>query len=194
MRKIIILIFVSSMLSLQAQFAQGDQNNRAIILTDVENEPDDSESLVRLMLYSNVIDIKGIIATTSTHMRNVVHPETIKKVILAYGKVRANLLNHEAGFPDADSLLMIVKQGLPVYGMNGVGDGKDSEGSEWIIKILEENDERPLWICIWGGPNTLAQALYKISKTKTETEAKRLIARRKQQRKATRHRNPRIED
>ena len=176
MRKIIILIFVSSMLSLQAQFAQGDQNNRAIILTDVENEPDDSESLVRLMLYSNVIDIKGIIATTSTHMRNVVHPETIKKVILAYGKVRANLLKHEAGFPDADSLLMIVKQGLPVYGMNGVGDGKDSEGSEWIIKILEENDERPLWICIWGGPNTLAQALYKISKTKTETEAKRLIA------------------
>jgi len=176
MRKIIILIFVSSMLSLQAQFAQGDQNNRAIILTDVENEPDDSESLVRLMLYSNVIDIKGIIATTSTHMRNVVHPETIKEVILAYGKVRANLLKHEAGFPDADSLLMIVKQGLPVYGMNGVGDGKDSEGSEWIIKILEENDERPLWICIWGGPNTLAQALYKISKTKTETEAKRLIA------------------
>ena len=74
MRKIIILIFVSSMLSLQAQFAQGDQNNRAIILTDVENEPDDSESLVRLMLYSNVIDIKGIIATTSTHMRNVVRP------------------------------------------------------------------------------------------------------------------------
>jgi len=176
MRKIIILIFVSSILSLQAQFAQGDQNNRAIILTDVENEPDDSESLVRLMLYSNVIDIKGIIATTSTHMRNVVHPETIKEVILAYGKVRANLLKHEAGFPDADSLLMIVKQGLPVYGMNGVGDGKDSEGSEWIIKILEENDERPLWICIWGGPNTLAQALYKISKTKTETEAKRLIA------------------
>ncbi|MEJ2493765.1 MAG: DUF1593 domain-containing protein, partial [Ignavibacteriaceae bacterium] len=176
MRKIINLIFVSSMLSLQAQFAQGDQNNRAIILTDVENEPDDSESLVRLMLYSNVIDIKGIIATTSTHMRNVVHLESIKEVILAYGKVRANLLKHEAGFPDADSLLMIVKQGLPVYGMNGVGDGKDSEGSEWIIKILEENDERPLWICIWGGPNTLAQALYKISKTKTETEAKRLIA------------------
>jgi len=171
---LIIIIFMSLPCQLMSQ--QEIQKNRAIILTDVENEPDDSESLVRLMLYSNVIDIKGIIATTSTHMRNVVHPESIKKIILAYGKVRANLLKHEPGFPDADSLLLLVKQGLPVYGMEGVGDGKDSEGSEWIIKTLEENDGRPLWVCVWGGPNTLAQALDKIRKTKPETEAKKLIA------------------
>jgi hypothetical protein len=176
MKAIFTFIIISLLLSFQSLYAQGGQKNRAIILTDVENEPDDSESLVRLMLYSNVIDIKGIIATTSTHMRNVVHPETIKKIISAYGKVRANLLKHEAGFPDTNSLLGIVKQGLPVYGMNGVGDGKDSEGSEWIIKLLEANDERPLWVCVWGGPNTLAQALYKIKKTRSETEAKRLIA------------------
>ena len=176
MKTIIILIFISITLFCQFLYAQEKPKNRAVILTDIENEPDDSESLVRLILYSNEIDIKGIIATTSTHMRNAVHPESIKKIILAYGKVRANLLKHEAGFPDADSLLILVKQGLPVYGMNGVGDGEDSEGSEWIIKTLEENDERPLWICVWGGPNTLAQALYKIRKTKSETEAKKLIA------------------
>src|SRR5690606_14619162 len=71
----------------------------------------------------------------------------------------------------------LVKRGLPVYGMDGVGDGKDSEGSEWIIKILEEDDDRPLWISVWGGANTLAQALYKIKNTRSAGAARRLISR-----------------
>jgi hypothetical protein len=131
--------------------------------------------MIRLLLYSNVIDIKGLVATTSTHQKNNVHPESVWRVIRAYGKVRVNLMKHEAGFPDADSLLELVKQGIAEYGMQGFGDGKDSQGSEWIIKVLEANDERPLWISVWGGPNTPAQALYEIRKTKSETEAKRLI-------------------
>lgn len=85
-------------------------------------------------------------------------------------------MKHEAGFPSAEDLLVLVKQGLPKYGMLGVGDGNDSPGSDWIIKILKENDERPLWISVWGGANTLAQALYKIKHTETAAEAKRLIA------------------
>jgi hypothetical protein len=167
-----VYLMISSGLLLKAQEIQ---KNRVIILTDVENEPDDSESLVRLVLYSNVIDIKGIIATTSVHMKNEVHPESIQKVIRAYEKVQSNLLKHEAGFPEANSLLQIVKQGLPEYGMGGVGTGKDSQGSDWIIHVLDENDPRPLWICVWGGPNTLAQALYKIKQTKSEADAKKLV-------------------
>ena len=155
--------------------AQEEQKSRVIILTDVENEPDDTESLVRLLLYSNVLDLKGIIATTSVHMKKEVHPELVQKIIQAYGKVQDNLLKHEPGFPEADLLIQIVKQGLPVYGMGGVGKGKDLPGSDWIIKILDEIDARPLWICIWGGPNTLAQALYKIRKTRSEEEATRMI-------------------
>ena len=168
---LILLFLINTSLS-----AQGSNNSRVIILTDIEADPDDTESLVRLLLYSNVIDIKGIIATTSTHQRNNVYPSSIQRVIRAYGKVQANLLKHEAGFPSSGTLLKLVKQGLPEYGMTGVGDGKDSPGSEWIIKVLEENDTRPLWICVWGGPNTLAQALYKIKKTKTENEVKQLVA------------------
>ena len=53
---------------------------------------------------------------------------------------------------------------------------KDSEGSNWIIKVLEEEDNRPLWISVWGGVNTLAQSLDKIKKTKSQKEAKRLIS------------------
>lgn len=176
MKNIFLLITISICLFYQIISAQANQKNRAIILTDIEADPDDTESLVRLLLYSNVIDIKGIIATTSTHMRTSIHPESIRKVINAYGKVHANLMKHEQGFPNPGSLLKIVKQGLPEYGMNGVGEGKDSQGSDWIIKILEESDERPLWITVWGGVNTLSQALYKIRKTKPEPEAKKLIA------------------
>jgi len=153
-----------------------DKQHRMIVLSDIEADPDDTQSFVRLFLYSNEIDLKGLVATTSCWLKTDVHPESIKKIILAYGKVQPNLLKHDAGFPNAESLLALVKQGLPNYGMLGVGDGKDSEGSDWIIKELEKKDERPLWISVWGGANTLAQALYKIKQTKTVTEAKRLIS------------------
>jgi hypothetical protein len=152
------------------------EKDRVIILTDIEADPDDTESLVRLMVYSNVVDIKGIIATTSTHMRNVVHPESIQRIIRGYGVVQGNLAKHEAGYPRADVLSGLVKQGLPVYGMQGVGEGKDSQGSEWIIKVLAEKDGRPLWISVWGGVNTLAQALFKLRSTHREAELQRLIA------------------
>ena len=157
-------------------FAGNNQKSRLIVLSDIEAEVDDTESFVRLMLYSNEIDIEGLIATTSVWKKTSVAPEAIRKIIRAYGKVQPNLLKHEAGFPDAETLLAKVKHGLPVYGMQGVGKGKNSEGSDWIVKILEEKDSRPLWVAVWGGVNTLAQALYTIEHTKSKAEAKRLIA------------------
>ena len=151
---------------MQPLSGQSNPKHRLLVLSDIEAEPDDIESFVRLVLYSNVIEIKGMIATTSIWHKTRVDPESIRKVVRAYGKVQPNLIKHEAGFPDANTLLGLVKQGLPIYGMMGVGDGKDSEGSDWIIKVLEEKDERPLWVSVWGGANTLAQALDKINKTK----------------------------
>jgi hypothetical protein len=176
MKAISVLIIFILLLISQIIYGQTNQKNRVIILTDIEADPDDTQSMVRLLLYANEIDIKGLIATTSVWQKTKVAPESIKKIIQAYGKVQPNLNKHEADFPDAEALLIKVKQGLAKYGMQGVGDGNDSEGSDWIIKILEENDKRPLWISVWGGVNTLAQSLYKISKTKTETDAKKLIA------------------
>ncbi|GLR19835.1 hypothetical protein GCM10007940_44510 [Portibacter lacus] len=160
----------------QAIIAQPFSKDRVIILTDIEADPDDTQSLVRLLLYSNQIDIKGIIATTSCWLTSDVHPESIEKVIDAYAEIQPNLLKHESGFPDAKTLSSLIKVGLPKYGMSGVGEGMDSEGSDWIIKVLEEEDERPLWISTWGGVNTLAQALHKIKASKSASEASRLIS------------------
>jgi hypothetical protein len=170
------LIIISILLSFQSLFAGTAQKNRVIILTDIEADPDDTQSMVRLLLYSNVIDIKGLIATTSVWKKTSVAPESIEKVVRAYDKVQPNLNKHEAGFPDAEALFARVKQGIAKYGMEGVGEGNDSEGSNWIIQELEKDDARPLWISVWGGVNTLAQALYKIEKTKSAAEAKKVIS------------------
>ena len=174
MRKLIFYLLMS--LSVANVSGQSVQKDRVIILTDIEADPDDTQSLVRLLLYSNQIDIEGIIATTSCWLTSEVHPESIEKLIRAYDIVRPNLLKHEQGFPKAEDLLGLVKSGLPKYGMKGVGEGMDSEGSDWIIKQLEAEDERPLWISTWGGVNTLAQALFRIKSTRSGKEFKRMIS------------------
>jgi len=170
-------LLISALLVPGTLFAQQtpQKPHRVIVLTDMEADPDDRQSLVRLLLYANQIDLKGLIATTSVHQQKKVAPETIHRIIDAYGKVQPNLLHHELGYPPAEALHALVKQGLPVFGMEAVGQGHDSEGSDWIIQVLEEEDEQPLWISVWGGPNTLAQALWKINETRSATEAQRLI-------------------
>ncbi|MBN2369612.1 MAG: DUF1593 domain-containing protein [Vicinamibacteria bacterium] len=149
--------------------------HRMIVLTDIEADPDDTQTLVRLLLYSESIDIQGLIATTSTHMRTSVHPDSIRGVIRAYAKVHGNLLKHDGNYPRPEILEAFVKQSRAEYGMSGVGAGKDSEGSDWIISALEMDDDRPLWVSVWGGANTLAQALYKLRATKPAAETDRLV-------------------
>ena len=88
----------------------------------------------------------------------------------------ANLVKHDPNYPPAEALEALVKRGRAEYGMSGVGPGKDSEGSDWIIRTLESNDQRPLWITAWGGANTLAQALHKLLATKSAAEVDRLVS------------------
>ncbi|WP_157471685.1 DUF1593 domain-containing protein [Gilvimarinus agarilyticus] len=155
---------------------QPESRQRLLVLTDIEADPDDAQTFVRLLHYANQIDIEGVVPTTSVHQKTMVAPETLEKIIDAYNAVRDNLLKHEKGYPKASQLQSLVKSGLAVYGMDGVGPDKDSEGSDWIIKVLERDDDRPLWVSVWGGPNVLAQALYRLRETKSEAELKELIA------------------
>ena len=59
--------------------------------------------------------------------------------------------------------------------MKGVGKGMDSPGSEWILQVLEKQDERPVWFCVWGGTGVLAQALWKISQTKKTSGCRKAV-------------------
>ena len=138
----------------------GDEKKRFIILTDMENEPDDSQTMVKLLLYSNEIDIEGLIAVTSCWLKDDVYPESIVSRIQAFGIVRANLMKHASGWPTTDYLLSITGGGQAGFGMEAVGEGKSTRGSEIIIQALLKEDPRPVYFSINAGANTLAQALY----------------------------------
>lgn len=90
---------------------------RVFILTDIgeyTNEPDDAESLIRLMLYSNEIDIEGIIPTASHCAVDVSDPGYLDRCIRAveaYRKAYPNLSKHAEGYPDPDYLRSVCKQG-----------------------------------------------------------------------------------
>lgn len=156
--------------------AQRAEKPRVIVLTDIENEPDDAESLVRFLVYANQFDVEALIATTSTHMRAKVSPDRIRQIVRAYGKVQPNLLLHEPGYPTADALLALVSEGRPVFGMGAVGKGMDSPGSEAIIAAVDRADKRPVWVLVWGGPNTLAQALWKVKATRSPAALAKFVA------------------
>lgn len=148
---------------------------RILILTDIGNEPDDAQSLIRFLLYSNQFDVEGILATTSIHKRGGTDEWRIQQIVDAYAKVRNNLEQHEQGYPTAEILKERIKKGFPAYGMEAVGEGKDSEGSEWIISVVDKPDPRPVWVTVWGGPNCLAQALWKVKTTRSEEEVQKFV-------------------
>ncbi len=143
---------------------------RVVVLTDITNEPDDEESMVRFLVYSNEYDVEGLIATTSVWLRDKVRPDNIRERIEAYGKVRQNLLKHAPGYPTAEHLWSVTRAGLPEFGMEGVGPGKSSEGSRHIVEVVDKPDKRPVWVCVWGGPNCLAQALWDVKYTRSQQE------------------------
>ncbi len=150
---------------------------RVLVLTDIENEPDDAMSMVRFLTYANQFEIEGLVATTSIHQRNRVAPQRIRQIVSAYAKVRDNLELHERGFPTGDFLLARVSEGLPVYGMGGVGEGKDSPASELLIRAVDRGDPRPVWVPVWGGPSVLAQALWKVRATRPAADVAKFEAR-----------------
>jgi len=77
---------------------------RVVVLTDIANEPDDQMSLVRFLVYSNQLEVLGLVATTSTWMKDKLRPDVIQTVLDAYEQVQPNLLKHAPAFPTAAAL------------------------------------------------------------------------------------------
>src|SRR5918995_3126691 len=153
------------------------EKQRVVVMTDIANEPDDQMSMVRFLVYSNHFDIEGLIATTSTWMKNKVRPDVLQMLVGAYEEVRPRLLRHQPGFPPADALRAAIVAGQPGYGMAAVGPDKMSPGAELIVRAAERNDPRPLWVLAWGGTNTLAQALTNARATRTAAPLDALVSR-----------------
>lgn len=150
-------VLVSALLL--ACLSGANANPRYFVLTDIGNEPDDQMSLVRLLLYANEIDIEGLVASTSTWKRDEVSPEMIAEVVDAYGEVVPNLRRHAAGWPDAQDLKALIRAGRASYGVAGMDPDDPSAGARFLLEAAQRDDPRPLWVGLWGGANTLGEAL-----------------------------------
>jgi len=168
--------WVLPLIGLVSPLAAQPPKPRVIIISDIGNEPDDQMSLVRYLTYSNEVDTEGLIASTSTWLRINPHPEMMHSVIAAYGAVRNNLMSHEKGWPTQAALEALVTIGQPGYGMAATGPNKMSAGAAEIIAAADKDDPRPLWITLWGGANTLAQALINVRGTRKPAEVDKFVA------------------
>jgi len=106
-------------------------------------------------------------------MRYAVHPEDVENIIKAYGKVIDNLNAHvhpENQYTPADEFLAMIKSGPALYGMEALKDDIPiSEGASLLIERVDESEEST-WVLGWGGANVLAQALYHLRKSRSETQ------------------------
>ena len=161
--------------------ARGEDKPRLVVLTDIGGDPDDQQSLIRLMLYANEFEIEGLIASASGTpgelKQAVVRADLIREIVNAYGNVRETLLLHAPGYPTKESLLQLVKSGNENRGMEAIGERQDTEGSRWIISAADRADARPLNITIWGGQTDFAQALWRVRKDRGADGLKKFLAR-----------------
>ena len=158
-----------------------DARPRLIVTTDIGGDPDDTQSLVRLLVHSSEFEIEGLIASasgTSGELREaVVRCDLVRELVEAYGQVQANLLLHDPGFPSASHLLECVKGGNPIRGVESIGPGQDTEGSRWIVAAVDRADPDPVKVAIWGGSTELAQALWRVRQDRTPEEVVRFLER-----------------
>lgn len=149
---------------------------RVLVLSDIGNEPDDQMSLVRLLVYANGIDIEGLVATTSTWQKERTHAETMAALVDAYGAVRPNLMLHAEGWPEAGALKALIASGPGGYGMQAIRPETPSPGARRLIAAADRRDARPLWISVWGGANTLAEALAHVRATRPAAALAHFVA------------------
>ncbi|SDF64980.1 MULTISPECIES: DUF1593 domain-containing protein [unclassified Duganella] len=131
---------------------------RVIVSTDIGGTDfDDFQSLVHLLVYADVIDLEGLIASPWGEGRD--RKRHLLTIIDAYEKDYPNLRTWSAHYPTPERLRSISKQGGLDLAVPP-GWGQPTEGSNWIISCARRNDPRPLWVLLWGGFEDLAQALH----------------------------------
>jgi hypothetical protein len=151
------------------------QKPRLIVTTDIGQDPDDEQSMIRLLHYANEFDIEGIIVNADAnenHELPILKDYIVHTMINMYERIEKNLQQHDSEYPKADYLHSVVKKGCfgnstYVPAEQYIGEHKDTEGSDWIIKVVDQPDERPVNIAVWGGACDLAQALWKVSETRS---------------------------
>ncbi len=165
---------------------------RVVVLTDVSTwETDDSESLVRLLVHADMLEIEGLVFTTGWSLGttrddflDLIHVATnayeqdlsnLQKRSQQIGHMKDESRQNIGYWPSPQYLKDRTMFGSRKRGAVHVGEGNDSPGSQLIIDLADEDDERPVWITVWGGGNTLAQAIWRVKKDRTDAELKAFL-------------------
>nr|WP_242696419.1 nucleoside hydrolase-like domain-containing protein [Longitalea luteola] len=130
---------------------------RILISTDIGGtDPDDNQSMIHFLMYSNRFNTEGLISSPSYGHGTKQH---LLDMIALYEKDLPALEKFDKGFPSPDALRAICKQGrqgaAPFAGYT-----KATEGSNWIVTCARRKSRQPLWVLVWGGLDDLAQALH----------------------------------
>jgi hypothetical protein len=172
---------------------------RLVVLTDIapgDREPDDQESMVRLMVYADRFEIEGLIACSgwnnSGHAYPVAWLDILQCTIDAYEKDLPNLMKRsgqttpqpvdaeaqrqELGYwPSPAYLRSRTMLGSLKLGFKQLGETNNSAGSDFLIRLAEEDDARPIYVAVWGGANTFAQAVWRVQRERTTEQLKTFL-------------------
>ena len=153
MKRISILIIVA-VLSVIA-FAQ--PKPRIIVSTDIGGtDSDDNQSMVHLMMYSDLFQIEGLVSSPSFGSGS---KEEMLRMIDLYEADYPELAKKNKALASPAALRKVCKQGrrglMPLKGYD-----KPTEGSEWIVKCARRRVSQPLWVLVWGTLEDVAQALH----------------------------------
>ena len=193
MKRIALLLLL--VMPMMAWAAKGELKPRLVVCTDIapaDVEPDDMESMVRLMSYADLFEIEALI--TSVGWNCDPYPKEwaqyLQRVIEAYRMDVPKLMKRSGQtaflpnseeekcqfvgyWPSADYIKSRAVMGSERGGIKVIGEDNDSPGSELLIQLADEDDPRPIYVAAWGGANTLAQAIWRVKQTRSAEELKR---------------------
>ena len=180
----------------QAQ-AHGDLKPRLVVCTDIapaDVEPDDMESMVRLMAYADCFEIEALITSVgwncdpypvewAQYLQQVIeaYRQDVPRLMKRSGQQTFLPMEQEDGcqqmgyWPSADYLKSRAVMGSQRGGIKVIGEGNDSPGSDLLIRLANEADERPIYVAAWGGANTLAQAIWRVKQTRTAEQLRSFL-------------------
>lgn len=138
-----------------------------------------------------MFEIEGLVATTgwSSSGGNADWIRLIYEAIDAYEEDLPNLRkrsgqdefkNDESRqkigyWPSPDYLRSRTVVGSQVRGIEHIGESNNSPGSELIIEMADQEDDRPVWVLVWGGANTLAQSIWQVQQKRTDQQLKAFL-------------------
>lgn len=156
MRIIFLLIAVLDTLGCQAQRID-DERPRVLISTDIGGtDPDDNQSMIHLMMYSDLFQLEGLVSSPSFGNGS---KQEILRMIDLYAKDYPQLKKHTPRLMSPKALRKLCKQGRHGL-MPYKGYAEPTEGSQWIIRCARKESSQSLWVLVWGTLEDVAQALH----------------------------------